>query len=127
MDNKFYFHWNMTKEDWRDINNYEAQLETGMDSVGQCRIGDLCFDFTLRDYEDQINLDYDLYVGGVDTGYGYGEDNYPYDYGDGSGWNIKDILVFSFDEFRSFAEKEMAKYINSCGCADKAKQPLHIW
>ena len=53
------------------------------DHIGSVRIGTLCFDLIERKGKRDKNYLYaDLYVGGIDTGYGYGKDDYPYTYVD---------------------------------------------
>lgn len=68
------FKWNLQPEFQRYKENqhtYTTESESG-EYVGSVRVGNLCFDI--------INwgnhLWFDLYVGGVDTGYGYGADDF---------------------------------------------------
>lgn len=67
------FNWNSFTEE--DFVNYCATIENERmfdnDFIGCVRIGDLCFDLIVREYNDEFVLDYDLYVGGFDDGYGY--------------------------------------------------------
>ena len=54
------------------------------DYVGKVIIGNLSVEFVLREYENGRVVDFDIYVGGVDSGYGYTEKNHtPYDYAQG--------------------------------------------
>lgn len=123
------FYWRLTEKEWDDYrNNYDNDYYSSMDSIGQCRVGDLCYDLINRDYcENGFYLDYDLYVGGVDFGYGYTSNGYPYDYADGGGWSMKEIKGLSFEEFKKKAEKDLLEYIIKTDYLDKATQPLHIW
>ena len=95
--------------------------------VGCVRVGELCFDLVLRDYgEPKPSLDYDLYVGGIDDGYGYGKDCYPYTYAEGGMLQT----CADYDTFKATAEQEFVNYINSYGAYDlptKAAMPLHTW
>ena len=103
--------------------------------VGAARVGDLCFDFVLRDYGEDANrgalsLDYDLYVGGIDDGYGE-RNGYPYTEADGGAF--RGYMDLSYPEFQSMAERIMTDYIDTCGYAEtfslkeKAAAPLHVW
>ena len=133
------------KFDWRgftaeDFVDYCARVENGQlladDYVGCVRVGDLCFDLVLRDY-DRLVLTFDMYVGGVDSGYGYSnkcEDTpfYPYDYADG--WNWPDTCIhLSYPGFKLFAEETFKDYIQNSAYTvthsliERAKEPLHLW
>lgn len=118
--------WSITEEKW---NEYKANPVVD-DCIGNCRVGDLCFDIVLRGAgRDGTWLTYDCYVGGVDSGYGYTEDNYPYDYVDGGEFD-DDCRRMTFDEFKRLAQREITLFINEdkyYGLADKANKPLHIW
>ena len=66
------FKWNLQPEFQRYKENqhtYTKESESG-EYVGSVRVGNLCFD--IMDWGN--HLWFDLYVGGVDTGYGYGAD-----------------------------------------------------
>lgn len=127
------------KFDWRDFDetkfeNCKKDMETGDhidDYIGAVRVGNLCFDLVLRGCDDTNGsiLTYDLYVGGVDTGYGYKND-YPYDYDDGG--SFKGIEEMDYHEFVTYAEKAMSEYIMESKYAladlvEKASEPLNIW
>lgn len=122
------FYWDMTNDDW--LREQKWNQSEGDDFFGQCRIGDICFDFVGRvntvEDEDVLFLDADCYVGGVDGGYGYGKDNYPYDYY--TGFSFDDLLIgMTFEEFKKLAEELMTECINSEFLKQKASEPLHIW
>ena len=128
------FNWDGFIEE--DFANYCATIENEKmfdnDSVGCIRIGDLCFDLVLREYNNEFVLDYDLYVGGVDDGYGYGKDNYPYT--EGGGGTFEDSLIsMSYDDFVKQAEEAFTDYIYHSNYSaeynlvDKANEPLHTW
>ena len=128
------FNWdNFTEEDFV---NYCAIIENGKmfdnDCMGCVRIGDLCFDLVVREYNHEFVLDYDLYVGGLDDGYGYGKENYPYTAGGGG--TFEDALIsLSYDDFVKQVEEIFTNYIyhfnysENYNLVDKANQPLHIW
>ena len=134
------FDWSgLSSEDWV---SYCASVENNTmyedTYIGCARVGELCFDLVTRLYEitEGIVLTYDLYVGGVDTGYGYSriEPDYPYDFADGS--DFEDTCIsLSYDGFKELAEKEFERYIREMGqifypnanLTEKAAAPLHIW
>ena len=101
------------------------------DYAGAVRLGDLCFDFVLIELEpnEPLYLLYDLYVGGIDSGYGY-KDGYPYDYFDGDCFK-QGSLDMNYKDFKSMAEKELTNFIlkwkNDEYLIEKANEPLHIW
>lgn len=147
------FDWNeFTANDFVD---YCAKVENDMiqtdEYVGCVRVGNLCFDLLVRtDGDDgKMWLSYDLYVGGVDTGYGYadikkavdmyyglpndGEKNpqYPYDYAEGG--DFEDTMIsMTYDDFQKYAEAKFEEHIltwsyNEASLLEKANEPLHIW
>ena len=97
--------------------------------VGSVRVGDICFDLVLRDYgDDGLTLTYDTYVGGIDDGYGYGIEHYPYTYADGGFLSLSADVAYK--DFKEAAEEELTNFINAdnyYGMAEKAAMPLHIW
>jgi len=132
------FKWNLQPEFQRYKENqhtYTTESESG-EYVGSVRVGNLCFDI--------INwgnhLWFDLYVGGVDTGYGYGADDYPYDYCDVASfaWN-DDLTDISDDDFKMELEKYIEEhiyanegYVTDVGAIpvsliDKANEELREW
>ena len=107
------------------------------DFVGSVRVGDLCFDLVLRQYaSDELMLTYDLYVGGVDDGYGYsnrfGEKDYPYTEADGDSFGDT-LICLSYKEFKRRAEETFTDFIRFTTYSEtydlisKASQPLHKW
>lgn len=125
-----------------DFVNYCAKAENAMmaqdDYVGCVRVGNLCFDLIARmdDNCEKWCLTYDLYVGGVDTGYGYSNRNsefpdYPYDYADGG--DFEDGMIgITYEEFQKHAEAEMEKIIRTCpykgaNLMAKATETLKFW
>jgi hypothetical protein len=134
------FYWtNFTEVDFAKYCGKAESAKMGPDDyVGCVRVGDLCFDLVARmdDNCEKWYLSYDLYVGGVDTGYGYSDRNrdfpsYPYDYADGG--DFKDcILSMTYEEFQRYAEAEFIKFIvtwpyKKANLVDKFLEPLKIW
>lgn len=134
---EYKFDWSgFTAEDFTD---YCAKMENSMipadEYVGCCRVGELCFDLVTRDLGgDELALTYDLYVGGIDTGYGYSrvEEGYPYTEADGD-FLIDACISYAYEDFKSFSERVFTQYIEhsgyteSMGLIAKAKAPLHNW
>lgn len=128
------FNWDgFTATDFAD---YCARVESGttaydLDYIGAVRVGELCFDLVVREANDEgtaMFLTYDLYVGGVDTGYGYKKDGYPYDYADGKDF-ADTCTSMSYEDFKKMCEKEFTEFISIKGkeIREKAEMPLHIW
>lgn len=152
------FNWNkgngLTAEKWNDVRNNPGYH----DYIGNVRVGDLCFDIRIEDTDnygvDEPIIVYDLFVGGVDDGYGYssleatnsGEYSnkndvpidklYPYTCGDGGAFGkTEDLFRYDYDEFVRVAEKELTDFIMENGSfrygdktmLEKAEEPLHVW
>lgn len=105
---------------------------------GCIRVGDLCFDSRIvaaydRDDCKECFVDFDLYVGGIDSGYGYGKDNYPYEFiDDGVVFEINQFFdLVTYEEFCKEFEKKATEIINwnekYYGTLIKANEPLHVW
>lgn len=104
------------------------------------RVGDLCFDVVLTECIGDGNVSrslfYYLYVGGIDSGYGYsskeGMDGYPYDQAD-RGPLPKEFLDLPYEEFKLAAENFFTKciaeseYNKQCDLLTKAAEPLKVW
>lgn len=132
------FKWKLLPEFERYKRNqkkYEQDSGSG-EFVGFVRVGNLCFD--ILDWGN--HLWFDLYVGGVDTGYGYGVDNYPYDYCDVASFTWKDNLTdVSNDDFKKELEEYIEEHINAIegyitdvkaipvSLIDKANEELKEW
>ncbi len=107
------FKWNLLEgfaEYKRNQANYINGDEEGYGNyVGNVRFGNLCYDIV----EWGDHLWFDLYVGGVDTGYGYGVDDYPYDWCDLAGFPWNDYLANTSDEdFKREVEEFIEEHIN---------------
>ena len=135
--------WYLKEEEYEKYRKHQHEYEDGDgygDYIGSARVGNLCFDI--------INwgnhLWFDLYVGGVDTGYGYSckeeYKDYPYDYADSCSfiWD-DDVKDTSLEEF----QKELTEYIKehieklegyvtdvkamAVSLIDKANEELQLW
>lgn len=109
--------WNLNEEDFqRALTGVKNNLiNGGLDYIGSFEVGALSIEFILRCYDDNIQLDYDVYVGGIDEGYGYTESNKPYDFCEGGMMIDKNnINVFlNFEVFKKLALKEINNYIQN--------------
>lgn len=121
-----------------DFVNYCARIESETISdgyyIGCVRVGDLCFDLIVRQY-DSWELDYDLYIGGIDDGYGYSQLDAGYPYSEDSGGSFADGLLINltYDKFKEVVEAALTDFICNEGSVynvsliEKANEPLHIW
>ena len=135
--------WFLKENEYEKYRKHQHEYTDGDDYgdyIGSVRIGNLCFDI--------INwgnhLWFDLYVGGVDTGYGYsdrnGFENYPYDYADACSFSwYEDVYNVSLEEF----EKDLSEYLEEhieglegyvtdvgaipVSLIDKANEELQLW
>lgn len=131
------FNWGgFTEEDFVD---YCAKMENDMFAynatyIGSVRVGNLCFDLIAMENNDCVidMLDYDLYIGGVDDGYGYGKDNYPYTEGGGGSFE-ESMIGYTYETFMKIAESKFEDFImnnhfsSKYNLVEKANKPLHIW
>lgn len=132
------FNWDgFTEEDFVD---YCAKVENNMfeynvDCIGSVRVGDLCFDLmAIENSNDFVidTLDYDLYIGGIDDGYGYGKDNYPYTEGGGGSFE-ESMIGYTYEDFVKIAEAKFKDFIENSytssryNLIEKANESLHIW
>jgi len=141
------FNWESFTE--KDFVNHCARTENDMnaygDYVGCVRVGSLCFDLTVRDFDDDGNfvLCYDLYVGGINNGgimedgdepYGWSKiiEDYPYEEAEGGDFEDSMISV-SYEDFQKIAETAMTEYIDHSAYTEKfnlterASEPLIVW
>lgn len=127
--------------------------------LGAARCGDVCFDILARDErspeeypetnaidhggKQPVYLDFDLYVGGIDDGYGYSDRNpetpsYPYTNAAfvaddcGFGEYLEDVLTPGLDleQFINWAEARMTEFLD--GITNEAARaaiarPFHFW
>lgn len=127
------FNWNDFDKKGFDIACEELKADEHDEIfLGSVRVGNLCFDIVTREYGDKLYLDYDLYVGGVDTGYGYADD-YPYDNVGGGSFD-ESCVGMTYEAFKTYAEKIMENYINDeetayvhASLIKKANEELNVW
>ena len=110
------FIWDLTEEDWK---KYPKEIQNNLESygcyntagvVGNCWIGELCFDFRAWGDETGAAFGYELYVGGV-NGHNETEDGYPYDLIEEFGEFDLGILDLSVDKFKEIAEPLLKQFI----------------
>lgn len=134
------FDWSAFTE--TDFVAYCAQIENDKlyadDYIGAVRVGELCFDFVLRTYDDErLVLTFDCYVGGIggENAYGYSriEKGYPYEYAEGDDFDDTCISL-TYAEFQQLAESKMERYIQEgqiwftqTNLMERALMPLHVW
>ncbi len=107
--------------------------------IGSARMGNLCFD--ILNWGN--HLWFDLYVGGVDSGYGYSERDgykgYPYDYADVACFcTHEDISEMTFDQFKAVYTTHIEEHLSilkeyttdraeKINLIDKANEELRLW
>ena len=134
--------WFLNENDYEDYRKNQKKPENTGDCegeyIGSARIGNLCFD--ILNYGN--HLWFDLYVGGVDSGYGYSikdeYKNYPYDFADSISFKYEDdVSNIPLDDFKnkisSFIEEHLNK-LKTYECKgqtidllSKANECLVLW
>lgn len=104
--------WNFKEEEFTKAMGVIRAGKAADEYLGSLYLGDLSIDFKLLG--EPAELVFDVYVGGVDSGYGYTQKaNIPYDYADGgsicNGGNSS--MLFSFDAFKIIAEYKIIDFI----------------
>lgn len=119
------FVWEITKEDWE---NYPEEIRKaaewdtksyGFDDgdvntagvFGCCRVGDLVFDFRAWGEYSHYGIGYELYVGGVDTGYSKTQNGYPYDIFPYYSEFPSSVLDMELEDFERIAEPILENFI----------------
>ena len=157
------FHWSedFLKNGLKTLQHYfddpDSTNPYDNDYVGAARVGDVCFDLVVRDRRNEeefpedagldhngrqpIYFDFDVYVGGIDDGYGYSDRNpetpkYPYTNGYFAGGDIgcesylEDYLGLSLDELLEMAESSMTEFLSdpqNRAAYEAANRPFHFW
>lgn len=134
------FFWTKTNEEtWKKFVDAIVEKEFDVahmegEYLGSCHVGDLCFDVRAWSPDESwCGWGFELFCGGVDTGYNYSEDGYPWDeagYGD-----FPDrCLHYDLSVFQKRAEEVFEKFIveqnkeyKEADLEAKAREPLHIW
>jgi hypothetical protein len=135
---KFKWKWNdLFIEDF--LKNKER--EWALDCIAQVRSGNLCFDLIEREKNPKgYCLWTDLY-GGEDTRYGYGKDDYPYDFCDEvcHMYESKEFYGMEINSFKAKIEEKLNELItenekkyfgdhfHQYNIFDKANEPLKEW
>lgn len=148
--------WEMDEAQWKEFADaidrraFDVAYMAG-EYLGCCRVGDLCFDIRSWDGGDWTGWGFELFCGGVDSGYGYSakeamesggyvdkycvplELQYPYDeveYGEFP----EGFCSYTMTQFQREAEKIFELFIEECAAeydkADllrKADEALHLW
>lgn len=138
------FHWDLKDkayEDYRKDQHEYTDDDCGDGTyIGAVRIGDLCFD--ILDWGN--HLWFDLYVGGVNTGYGSSIKqeylDYPYDFADVCSFrwdkDVKEISIKKFrEEVSEFIKFHLQRnrlytpvgYNEPVDLLNKANEELKIW
>ena len=122
------------------------------DFIVSLRCGALCYDLSEKHVYGNDYLYADLYVGGVDTGYGYAKPNrkkldgtskypargydYPYDYCEEASmfWKVEDLKQYDTDSLLEMIEYDLEEKIMDkdkayeyCSLTDKARDKMKIW
>ena len=117
----------------REFENYKKHQQEFSDEdgeaeyIGSARVGNLCFD--ILNWGNR--LWFDLYVGGVDSGYGYSYkqhyEEYPYDYADSCSfcWN-KPVQDMSIDDFMKELGEYIENHINTCKEYKTDMKAIHV-
>lgn len=127
--NDFNFIWNFSEIPKNSIEAIDEHL-------GFVSVGEIHCDIVIRDYGTDspcLVYDFDFYVLGEDTGYGYREIDgveRPYDYADGDGISVK--KVSSFADLKNLGEKLIAEYVKNFyngrySLLEKAAKKTVVW
>ena len=152
------FVWEMDEKKWEEFADaidrgaFSVAYDVG-EFLGHCRVGDLCFDIRAWNGGEWSGWGFELFCGGVDTGYGESaaeamemhpeyktkwdvpdELMYPYDEVD-YGQFPKGFETYSLDEFQRKAEPIFERFIyekaeaysDNADLMAKANEPLHVW
>lgn len=150
------FVWYMDEKKWEEFANaldrgaFDVAKMEG-EFLGYCRVGELCFDIRAWSpgKDEWCGWGFELYVGGVDTGYGYSAPQispewkskydvpnelwYPYDevdYGEfPAGFETYKLSVFEREAEKVFEQfiKNTAMVYDKANLISKANEPLHVW
>ena len=136
--------------DWRafesaDYTEYETKMDKCMlasgDYLGCVRIGDLSMDLSVYSRQqdgmitnnDEAKLCLDMYVGGVDTGYAYGRNGYPYDRVDDGSYRFEDTMIaYDYPTFQTLVENKIVEIIRNSSYSEadlvsKMFGEPHVW
>lgn len=116
---------------WLDKKKGGEEYSSG-DYIASIRCGDLCVDLI----ESEDGLYGHLYVGGIDSGYGYSDDGYPYD--ECTEFNVeflKEKIESSdmdslMEEIGNSIREELLRcesLYKKCSLREKAEEELKVW
>ncbi len=112
----FDFVWNLNENEFENFKEKQRTYkESNYDGgwIGNVRCGLLCFD--IIDFDTFLH--FDLYVGGVDTGYGYSDrlkdqPDYPYDFCSTHSLHIEDSFTdVTIEEFKVDMEPRIVAHL----------------
>lgn len=139
-------------EKWMDdVKNNEKNEETYF--IVSLRCGALCYDLSEKHVYGDDYLYADLYVGGVDTGYGYAKPDrekvdygsskyptrdydYPYDYCEEASmfWKVEDLKQYDMDSLLEKIEHDLEEKIMDkdgeyeyCSLINKTNEEMKVW
>lgn len=106
--------WNFNNEAFTKAKEGIINTNADEDCLGNLYIGHLCFDLKMMNYENETVLDGDLYVGGIDSGYGETAEGKPYDLVDGiCALNKKDLEeINTLGQFKKHVLEKALEHIN---------------
>lgn len=140
--------WTWDKNQEKEIKSFVKDVSKNTSDPGEydflcnVRCGELCFDIVERETNPGVMKVFaDLYVGGIDTGYGYSKDGYPYDFMEDVGyvWDVSAFKGLDLNGFKAIVEQKISKCVLDAKTAHttrgietvdllkKAEMPLHIW
>ena len=135
------FNWIYNKDELKRYFEYRNYNKTEEDSdyITNIRAGVLCYDLIERYIDGIFYLYAELYVGGIDSGYGYVDldtERYPYDYCD-SGcryWKIDDFKNKDINTILETIEADITERIiqsdhiyEGKSLVEMANEELHNW
>ncbi len=107
-DAYLFYHWRMSKDDWKDLSNGGRYGNEDEKLYGSCTIGHLCAEICAGPDNEHIHTN--LYVLGKDEGFGYTRSGVPYTLSDCEeldGFRLGD----TFEEFKAGFEEMFTKVI----------------
>lgn len=100
------FNWRMTEQDWNNL-----KKGTG-NCCGSVLVGSMCIEFIWDEDEYPYT---NVFVAGIDSGYGYLEDGTPYDLVDDGIVLNRLLKEESFEDFKKAFEAQLNELCNKYG------------
>lgn len=130
--------------DWRALEEdvyaeYAPKIENGIifsgDYLGTIRVGDLKCELQIYTRSDETSeesgtwIGLDLYVGGVNTGYAYGRNHYPYDSVASADYKLGKM---EYTDFQKAIEQKVIEIVQNAhyvktDLVKKICEKLHVW